>query len=325
MLTPTTPLITDYPALEKTKDDYLQLIGKAQEIFEIAPQNPDETKHWRVRFPDMLGNSWWYDAYFGRNRWYEFFPTAPDPYIRNRRLATAPEYVFTWERWHQPEDFIHLLNSEFLPVQLATKLGSNLAALQLLVDMWDHLQTRDKLSIQLQSPLRTVSLSSATSLLNWPSLFAQEMNHLSFRQSPKGFVASRISHEVARNITLTKNWLLALTTFSPSLETACQIRTLILQHLKAHQEQKIALIPRWEREKPSGPAKIVDLLGTTETIPSAPVLKTMITKSDGMHLKIYVTRPAPKNDKRETLCDEEGVVGGVYHIKKRRISSVTVI
>jgi hypothetical protein len=326
MLTPTTDVVPNYLEFEKIAAEHLKLIERAHEIFSIEPQSIDQQWEWRVRFPDYCGTSHWYHSYFARNRWYETHHHVSDPLIRNRLQATAPSLVKLWEVWQDPLDFINLLSSEFTPLSLAMKYGSNLAALQLLVDLWDHLQIRDKFTIQLPSPLRTASLYSATSLLSWPSHFAQEMSHLSLRQNEHG--GNRLSLELARNKTLTKNWLKALSTYSKSLETACHIRGILLTHLRAHQEQKLKLIPRWERN-PNGTAKIVDKAGMMEISPPAPVPETIITSTPQLNLKVYVTR-SPPNDtpgEKRVLPEDPPLKSALIgnKVKRIRISSVAIL
>lgn len=325
MLTPTTPLVTDYLEFEKITQGHARLIEQAHSIFSIEPLSPESTNEWRVRYPDVLGTSYWYHCYYGRNRWYEIFHNAVDPLIRNRLVATAPGYVRCWEEWENPTDFINLLTTEFTPARLAMRFGSNLAALQVLADMWDHLQIRDKFTIQLQSPSRTASLYSATSLLNWPSLFAQEMSHLTLRQNE--FASNRVNLAVARDRTLTKHWLKALSTYSKSLSTACQIRTLLLNHLKAHQAQHLSLIPRWKRE--SGAAKTAENPGTTDNLQPVPVpqSETIITSNPQLDLKVYLTkRPADDSGEYVVSAADPPLASAVIGNKNsRRKISVAVL
>jgi len=165
MLTPTTPVITDPITLQKQYEEYEKRMSAAQAIFEVLPLDPRATEEHRVRYPDMLGTNSWTSCYYGRQRWYEYFRYENDPYKRHQLLAITPAKQRLWDEWQDPDNFLDLLNSEYTPANLARKFGSNMAALQLLADMWDHFQVRDKFTIQLPSPSRTACLYSATSLL----------------------------------------------------------------------------------------------------------------------------------------------------------------
>lgn len=335
MLTPTTPVILDPIEVQKQIENYEKVTARAQQIFEIVPDDPDGARYWRVNYPDMLGISRWYNSLFGRNRWYENFPTEVDPLVRNRLLATAPAQVQAWDSWHQPDQFINLLNSEYIPYKLAKRYGSNLAALQMIADLWDHLQVRDKFTQQLQLPWKTALLYSATSLLNWPSHFAQEMSHLQSRQNE--YAGHRVSLEVARNRVLTKHWLKALTTYSSSLETACKLRQLLMIYLLEHREKKLKLFSPWDRisvtivlTTKSSSAPDVEQSGNSEQRPSVPVLRTTMSK-DRTAVKAELIRtintpaqlviPDPPQISKKRRAEWAEKYGALYEAQKKKITA----
>lgn len=164
---PTASLISDYIVFEKIFEDFYNVAKVAENIFNIEPEDIGETYKWQVRFPRMCTANWAGECDFGRRRWYDTYPTASDVAKRNVLRATAPSLVAEWDKWQHPQEFISLLTSDFMPAVLARKHGSNLAALQLIVDMWDHFQTRDKFLPLQPCPSRTASLYLATSLLRY--------------------------------------------------------------------------------------------------------------------------------------------------------------
>lgn len=143
-------------------------------------QRPDISVEWAVRLPRYNLTTRFGDSYFGRYRWYNTnpYPTPQKPakYLK----ATTPAFIEEWETWSNPKSFLDLLQQwqvEWLIKQVGTPLG----ALQLVVDVADHLLTREILRLEEKSPIVTALLTSAESLLKWPAhyltLMHQERNH----------------------------------------------------------------------------------------------------------------------------------------------------
>lgn len=140
----------------------------------------DISAEWAVRYPpynlsDRLGLS-----HFGRYRWFDNNPY-PTPGKPAKLLkSTAPAFIEQWETWPNPKKFLDLLN-QWQPEFLQTLVGTPLGALQLVVDVADQLLTREHLTLAERSPIMTVLLTSAESLLKWPAHYLtqmrQERNH----------------------------------------------------------------------------------------------------------------------------------------------------
>ena len=322
MLTPTSKPIENYLEHEKTVENWNKELDTICRIFNVLPEDPILTAHWAVEYPSLDGI--WFTTgrcIFGRKRWYDYFPSSADPATCHRLKATAPDEVAYWDTraCQDPIYFINLLSSEvqrtrYMPVHLARQLGSNLAALQLLADVWDHLLVREKLIHMPELPLNTALFSSVTSLLNWPSLFAQEIAPFHHRPSVKELneairtetlISSRANLEFAKHRCLMKNWLIALRSFSPIMEKACLLRQTLLNHLQAHQAKGLKLIPRWQRPSLNAPNATND--GAEINNPPADVTPMVMTRNpQERHIKVYLNdKKRPANEPVMTEDDAE--------------------
>lgn len=171
MLAPTKEPPFDAKKMEQLSIDLDALMTHAEEIFLAEASNPELQRMWSVKLPFIDGLTYNYDfkhpaTLFGRQRWWEHHPYGVDEYKRFRLLATAPPALQEWETWQDPEKFLELLKGMY-PMVLTHKLGSTLAALQMVVDVWDHLQIRCKFPRMDRLPAMIALLSSATSLLRY--------------------------------------------------------------------------------------------------------------------------------------------------------------
>jgi hypothetical protein len=141
MLKPTLPVIsaTEIEALEKAEKLVDKWFAEAAKIFDFQPGHAALATLWEVELPYMNGQVFLRQCNFGSRRWYQSYPAASQELLRNFLLPTAPPIVHAWEKWTRPLEFLNLLQTEFIPANLAKQLGSNLGALQLIVDVWDHL------------------------------------------------------------------------------------------------------------------------------------------------------------------------------------------
>jgi hypothetical protein len=324
MLTPTSNPVENYLEHEKTVENWNKELDKICRIFNVLPEDPILTAYWAVEYPSLDGI--WFTTgrcNFGRKRWYDYFPSANEPASRHRLKATAPDEIAYWDSasCQDPIYFINLLSSEaqrtrYMPAHLARQMGSNLAALQLLADVWDHLLVREKLMPLPELPLNTALFSSVTSLLSWPSLFAQEIAPFHHRPSVKELneaiqtetlISSRANLEFAKHRCLMKNWLIALRSFSPIMEKACLLRQTLLSHLQAHQAKGLKLIPRWQRQSSNAPNAIND--GLEIKNPPADVTPMVMTRDPQQrHIKVYLNsnkRPANETPMTEADADHQ--------------------
>lgn len=143
-------------------------------------ERPDIATEWAVRLPRYQLSTRFGDSIFGRYRWYGHnpHPTAlkPAKYLK----AITPAFIEEWEKWSNLKSFLDLLHQwqvEWLIKQVGTPLG----ALQLVVDVADHLLIKEIIRPEERSPIAIALLTSAESHLKWPAhyltLMHQERNH----------------------------------------------------------------------------------------------------------------------------------------------------
>jgi hypothetical protein len=249
-------------------------------ILENVPLEYRAAAQWCVILPDMKGfgridkitpeDPYFVQSvtWFGRNRWYRYFPRATA--IRFRIVATAPQQVDDWELWLTSQPFLEYL-TKLEPVETSKRMGSNLAALQLVVDVADHLQIRERLPPTALSPSTIALLSSATSLLKWPCDYVESMRRHRQLERESGHLPSL---ELARR-QLFRRWsLTALRTFSPTLKLAHELRSSL-----------ILLLQSLPNLRPSN-ALIATTSGTKETPPPAPASP----KSEAKVLTVFLNK-----------------------------------
>lgn len=143
-------------------------------------ERPDITAEWAVRLPPYTLLNIFGTSYFGRYRWFDHNPYPTEKKPSKLLKSIAPGYIEQWETWSSLKSFLDLL-SLWQVEWLIKTVGTPLAALQLVVDVADHLLTRDHLRLEERSPIMTALLTSAESLLKWPAHYLtqmhQERNH----------------------------------------------------------------------------------------------------------------------------------------------------
>jgi len=156
-------------AVWKVNNDAQTFYEKFYHLVKNEIQQPDIAHIWAVKQPtfmlrDLLGST-----NFGRRRWFITNNHATTFDTRTLLRPTAPGFIERqWESWKHPQPWLNLLNL-WTPVWLQTQVGSPLASLQLLVDVADHLRTRELLPLDEKSRTMTALLTSAESLLKWPA------------------------------------------------------------------------------------------------------------------------------------------------------------
>lgn len=153
--------------------NYEAAIQEAFELFNKEGEVEDLNRIWYVQLPRYDGLPF-RRTYFGRNRWFDYSAYSAEHFSLK---ADAPLFVQKWETWKNPEPFLDLLKRVF-PQPLANKLGSNLGALQFVVDVADQLLRRSLLPQDEKSATMIALLTSAASLLKWPMDFLATMKHL---------------------------------------------------------------------------------------------------------------------------------------------------
>lgn len=157
-----------------------KILADGFSIISNEGDRPDITAEWAVRLPPYNLSDRFGTSYFQRHRWFGTnpFPTAQHPAKFLKPIA--PAFIEEWQNWSSPKNFLDLL-SQWRVEWLIKVTGTPLAALQLVVDVADHLLTRELLRPDEKSPIMTVLLTSAESLLKWPAHFLtqmhQERNH----------------------------------------------------------------------------------------------------------------------------------------------------
>lgn len=153
----------------------------AVNLLNVEPTRPDLMYIWKVQVPDYSLRNLMGATYFARRRWFVTNPYAVTNATRERLRPIAPGYIeFEWEKWTEPQPWLNLL-ALWTPLWLEKLLGQPLASLQLLVDLADHVRTRELLPLDEKSRTTTVLLTSAESLLKWPihylTLLSRESDH----------------------------------------------------------------------------------------------------------------------------------------------------
>ncbi len=195
-----------------------KIIDEAEIIFNTLPDDYLVTTIFQVCLPPMSGHCLYKNrTLFGRKRWWELRGNDTCYYLK----PTAPATVQEWANHEDLPYFLQLLNT-LQPGPLARKLGSNLAALQLVVDVIDHLICNKMLPLSALSSTIIAHLTSATLILNWPSEFLEAgttlYKWLKGNETPAATDPQRTKH-------LLKYWERCATTSSASLELACHLRT----------------------------------------------------------------------------------------------------
>lgn len=159
----------------------IKFYEKSQEDLKKTGDREDIVIVWKVQLPDFTLRNLLGATFFGRRRWFFDNPSAITPDTRQLLRSTAPGYIeCEWEKWKEPQPWLSLL-ALWTPQFLQKQLGQPLASLQLLVDLADHVRTRNLLPLDEKSRTTTALLTSAESLLKWPThyltLLSQERGH----------------------------------------------------------------------------------------------------------------------------------------------------
>lgn len=154
---------------------------KFYNLIQVEPKNDEIMDIWQVRIPGILLRDLRGATNFGRNRWFITNAYATTADTRVLLQPTTPGFIeHQWENWKRPQPWLNLLN-QWIPQFLQQLVGTPLGALQLLVDVADHLRMREVLPLDEKSRTMTALLTSAESLLKWPAhyltLQRQESEH----------------------------------------------------------------------------------------------------------------------------------------------------
>jgi len=147
-------------------------------IFELSKtgEREDIAVIWKVQMPDYVLRSLMGATYFARRRWFVTNSYAITSDTRELLQPIAPGYIETeWEKWKEPQPWLSLL-ALWTPEWLLKQLGQPLSSLQLLVDLADHVRTRNLLPLDERSRTTTALLTSAESLLKWPTHYLTLLN-----------------------------------------------------------------------------------------------------------------------------------------------------
>jgi len=223
------------PTAEKQRQSVWKYNYEAQKFYEQfyhlvknEIQQPDVAHIWAVKQPtfilrDILGGT-----NFGRRRWFITNPHATTLATRHQLQPTTPGFIEQqWESWKHPQPWLNLLNL-WTPAWLQTQLGSPLASLQLLVDVADHLRTRELLPLDEKSRTMTALLTSAESHLKWPAHYLTLMRREN--EHPLNELRSQEEIEWAK-MRLRMDYLTQFaTSYSPTQSLAADIhKELVLQ------------------------------------------------------------------------------------------------
>ncbi len=165
----------------KVHYEAIKFYEQAQLELKKTGEREDLVIIWKVQMPDFCLRNLLGATYFGRRRWFFDNPSALTPDTRQLLRSTTPGYIeCEWETWKEPQPWLNLL-ALWTPQFLQKQLGQPLASLQLLVDLADHVRTRNLLPLDEKSRTTTALLTSAESLLKWPihylTLLNQERGH----------------------------------------------------------------------------------------------------------------------------------------------------
>lgn len=162
-------------------------VDEGVKLLSIEPENPVARDVWRVRLPRLDGSRYWItmqdqlpEDHFGRYRWYDQYPATNDLDKRAVLKPTAPADLQLWDAWTDPLQFHQILTDKMQPALLEKQLGSPLAALQLVVDVVDHLLVRTqavsrrvKLTAYVLEDSRQITAHGAISLHNCTVIFGE--------------------------------------------------------------------------------------------------------------------------------------------------------
>lgn len=243
--------------LDKIFDSAEKLYKQGYDLISREGQRDELAYDWKVKLPsfnllDITG-----DHYFQRYRWFEkdFYPVAGR--IVRPLKSIAPAFVEKWETWKEPTQWIDLL-SQWHPEQLQKLMGSSIAALQLVVDVADHLLTREVLALAEKSPIMTALLTSAELLLKWPAQFLTQMHQE--RNHPLDELKTYAQRQWAQRMVQMSYLRKSVTTCSETLKTAQALHTELVHLLqnkisKSQASQAFTKDDLLQRPKASKPTK----------------------------------------------------------------------
>jgi hypothetical protein len=231
---------------------------------------------WKVQMPDYSLRNLMGSTYFGRRRWFASNPYALTADTRELLRPITPGYIEKeWEKWKEPQPWLSLL-ALWTPQWLEKQLGQPLASLQLLVDLADHVRTRQLLPLDEKSRTTTALLISAESLLKWPThyltLLSRERGHP--LSEVRSVAVSLWEQEKIRLDYLTR----CATNLLPTRKLAQELHAELLQQLtllQSNQQMTLRITtsanesqqrkkPRWMQETPEANAPV----GTQVTPPA---------------------------------------------------------
>ena len=241
--------------------------GKFHDLLQFEVLQPTVADVWKVRIPSILLRDLRAATYFGRKRWFIYNQYALTNDTRILLQPTAPGFIeHQWENWKVPPPWLNLL-ALWTPAWLQLQLGSPLSALQLLVDVADHLRTRELLPLDEKSATMTALLTSAESLLKWPAhyltLQRQENDH------PLNEVRS-LETQLWEKQKIQRDYLTRYATnFSPTQKLAADLhRELVHQLLNLKSSQEISPLPSQPTQGNAKPWKVPNC--PPVTLPPAP-------------------------------------------------------
>jgi len=195
-----------------------KIVDQAEAIMTKLPNEYARAKDMAVMMPPMDGYCIYGNrSIFGRRRWWDQRGNEFCYFLK----PTAPNALQEWENHVDLPYFLQLLNL-LQPGPLSEDLGSNLAALQIIVDVIDHLMCNQRIPLSALSSSIAAHLTSATLLLSWPSEFL-ESGMILHKWRRENVTPGRV--EPISLKCLLKYWERCVKTSLPSLETACHLRT----------------------------------------------------------------------------------------------------
>lgn len=199
---------------------------QVEKIFLQVPEDYPSAREFQVLLPNIGGVQHAKNrTLFGRKRWWDQRGNAIQYFIK----PTAPLDVQLWEN-HEEIPFFHQLLTKMYPGPLVKRYGSNLAALQLVIDVIDHLMLHRKIPLSSLSSSIIAHLTSATLLLSWPCEFLESgMSHYKWLNES----ADQARTEMPRQRMLLKYWERCVTSSLASFEIACHLRTQMLLLLES--------------------------------------------------------------------------------------------
>jgi len=211
-------------------------IAKSEEILQAGyniicseGERPDITAEWAVRLPAYTLLNIFGTSYFGRYRWFDHNPYPTEKKPSKLLKSIAPAYIEQWETWSNLKSFLDLL-SLWQVEWLIKTVGTPLAALQLVVDVADHLLTREQLRHDEKSPIMTALLTSAESLLKWPAHYLTQMHQE--RNHPLRELRNHASEEWKKHQIQRTYLQKCATTYSETRKTAQALHTELVHLLQ---------------------------------------------------------------------------------------------